>query len=157
MHRAQASMRIELFDVGDAERLREALEVRFEVFVEEQRVPRDEEVDAHDLVDAQAVHALARDESGRAIGAGRLYRASDGSAKIGRMAVRRSERGCGVGAALLEALIAAARSRGFTRATLDAQVHAIGFYMKAGFTPYGERIIDAGILHQPMESGPGCT
>lgn len=127
-----------------------ALAIRLRVFVEEQGVPPEEEVDAHDRTDAEAVHAIALDETGRPIGAGRYYVTEPATVQIGRMAVLPEARGRGAGEALLKALVAQARHRGFTRAHLHAQVHARDFYAKAGFEDDGETLWDAGILHQPM-------
>ncbi len=129
--------------------MREALAIRTRVFVGEQGVPPDEEIDAHDLTDPQAVHALVRFD-GRILGAGRFYVTGPRTVQIGRMAVEAQARGGGAGRALLEALVAEARRRGFRRAHLHAQTHARGFYAKAGFSDDGEPLWDAGILHQPM-------
>jgi predicted GNAT family N-acyltransferase len=141
---------VELFGIDDAERMRIACDIRTRVFVDEQGVPPDEEIDAHDLSDRDAVHALAYAEPGNPIGAGRFYIAEPGVAQIGRMAVLASARGTGAGAALLEALVAEARRRGFARAHLHAQTHARGFYLKGGFHDDGAIMWDAGIEHQPM-------
>ncbi len=129
--------------------MREALAIRTRVFVGEQGVPPEEEIDAHDRSDPDAVHALVRD-GGRILGAGRFYVSSAGTVQIGRMAVDGVARGGGAGRALLTALVAEARRRGFRRAHLHAQTHARGFYAKAGFADDGEPLWDAGILHQPM-------
>jgi len=123
--------------------------VRTRVFVDEQGVPLDEEIDAHDRSDPTAVHALAS-EGALAVGAGRYYVAAPGTVQVGRMAVLPSKRGAGVGRALLDALLGEARRRGFTRAHLHAQAYACEFYRKAGFFEDGEPLWDAGILHQPM-------
>jgi predicted GNAT family N-acyltransferase len=141
---------VELFDITDSERMHAALAIRLRVFVDEQGVPPDEEVDEHDRSDPSAVHAVARDGTGRTVGAGRYYVAAPGTVQIGRMAVLARVRGHGVGAALLGALVAEAERRGFARAHLHAQVHARDFYVKAGFSDDGPTIVDAGILHQPM-------
>ena len=130
--------------------MHEALAIRTRVFVEEQGVPPDEEVDDHDRQTAGAVHALVRDASARSIGAARFYPLDRHSVQIGRMAVAKDARGAGAGAALLAALCAAARERGFSRAHLHAQVQARDFYAKAGFWDDGAPLWDAGILHQPM-------
>ena len=143
-------MIVELFGISDAERMSRALAIRLRVFVEEQGVPPDEEVDTHDRDDPDAVHALALDATGRATGAGRYYVAEAGTAQIGRMAVLAEARGLGVGQALLTALVGEARRRGLERAHLHAQLHAHQFYRKAGFSDDGETLWDAGILHQPM-------
>jgi predicted GNAT family N-acyltransferase len=129
--------------------MREALAIRTRVFVAEQGVPPDEEIDAHDLTDLRAVHALVRDD-GRILGAGRFYVSGPRTVQIGRMAVDAAARGSGAGRALLTALLAEARRRGFLQAHLHAQTHARGFYAKAGFSDDGEPLWDAGILHQPM-------
>ena len=118
--------------------------LRTRVFIEEQQVPPSLEWD--DLVDAACWHVLARDADGQPIGCGRLL--PDGV--IGRMAVLPQARRRGVGAALLEALLQAARERGHGVVTLSAQVHALGFYAKAGFIAAGEVYPDAGIPHRAM-------
>jgi len=120
------------------------------VFVDEQGVPLELEIDEHDRDDFNAVHALAREEDGTAIGTGRFYELDPSSARIGRMAVDADRRKCGAGARLLEALIAEAQRRGFTRARLDAQTSAVDFYRKAGFQDDGAPFWEVGILHQPM-------
>jgi len=117
--------------------------VRTAVFIHEQGVPPDMEWD--DL-DEHCVHVLARDADGRAIGTGRLLP----DCKIGRMAVLRSARGQGVGAAILRALLAMARERGDTEIELSAQTHALGFYEKFGFVACGDEYQDVGIPHRSM-------
>ena len=133
--------RIELLS-WEAARSR-ASEVRFEVFVAEQGVPREIELDEHD---SQCLHALALDETGFPVGTGRLL--PDGH--IGRMAVRRAWRGRGVGGAILERLIDAARDRGDGEIALSAQVHALDFYRAYGFAEEGKPYVEAGIAHQQM-------
>jgi ElaA protein len=127
----------------------EALAIRLRVFVEEQGVPLDLEIDEHDRSDAAARHALVR-TGGVAVGTGRYYAADERTAQIGRMAVLAPSRGSGAGALLLEALVDAARGSGFARAHLWAQTHAAGFYRRAGFRDDGAVFLDAGIPHQPM-------
>lgn len=134
-------IRIELLS-WEAARSR-AAPIRFEVFVAEQGVPREIELDEHDPL---CLHALALDETGSAVGTGRLL--PDGH--IGRMAVRRAWRGRGIGGAILERLIEAARSRGDAEVALSAQVQALDFYRTYGFAEEGERYLEAGIEHQAM-------
>ena len=140
---------VEQFDVGDAARMALALEVRTRVFVEEQSVPLDLEIDEHDRDDGAAVHVIVR-EAGEAVGTGRFFVRDDGAVQIGRMAVLERARGRGVGAAMLRALMSEARRRGFRRARLDAQLHARKFYRDHGFVEEGEQFLDAGIVHQTM-------
>jgi predicted GNAT family N-acyltransferase len=134
-------IRIELCDWHKARE--EASRIRFAVFVDEQKVPAEIEMDAHD---ADCVHALAFAEDGQAVGTGRLL--PDGH--IGRMAVVKAWRGRGVGAALLEALTGEARRRGDPAVALSAQTHALEFYRRHGFAPEGEIYEEAGIPHQAM-------
>jgi predicted GNAT family N-acyltransferase len=120
----------------------EAQRIRFAVFVDEQRVPAELEVDE---IDAQCVHALAFHEN-QAIGTGRLL--PDGH--IGRMAVMKAWRGRGVGGAILQRLIQAAWERGDRKVLLSAQLHALPFYQRHRFVAYGGVYDEAGIPHQAM-------
>jgi len=133
-------LKIDLLDWEAAQR--EAKRIRFTVFVEEQRVPADLEMDEND---AESLHALAYAD-GRAIGTGRLL--PDGH--IGRMAVLKEWRGQGAGRAMLRRLIEAARQRGHPQVALSAQVHALEFYRAEGFEPEGAVYEEAGIPHQAM-------
>ena len=143
-------MDIELFDIHDTERMAAALAVRFVVFVAEQHVPAEDEIDDHDRTDGDARHALIRDGA-EAVAAGRYYRVAGTTAQVGRMAVLAAYRGQRIGRRLLDALVADARVRGLRRAALNAQDHAVAFYAKAGFTPFGVTLVECDILHQPME------
>ena len=118
--------------------------VRIAVFIVEQNIPEELEWDE---LDATSMHVIAEDGAGSPVGCGRLL--PDGY--IGRMAVISDWRGRGVGAAMLERLIALARTRGNGRALLNAQSHAIPFYARFGFTPVGQPFMEAGISHQAME------
>ncbi|MDQ3229295.1 MAG: GNAT family N-acetyltransferase [Pseudomonadota bacterium] len=118
--------------------------VRETVFVQEQNVPLAEE---WDMLDPECVHVIARATDGTPIGTGRLTP----ERKIGRMAVLREWRNKGVGDALLLALIAQAQERGWREVKLNSQVDAQRFYARHGFIPSGERFMEAGIEHQPMQ------
>jgi len=117
--------------------------VRMRVFVEEQRVPAEIELDEHDTA---SIHALAYDAQGAAIATGRLL--PDGH--IGRMAVLKEWRGKGVGSGILARLIDCARERGDRAVQLSAQTHALAFYRRHGFVEEGEVYLEAGIKHQQM-------
>lgn len=132
-----------------------ALEVRRAVFIVEQRVPEDEEIDAHDGDPAfvtTAVHVVAR-RGDRAIATGRLLLAPDEASRvhIGRVAVLASERRTGVGRAVMLALQAEARDRGLEGIALAAQLHAIPFYKRLGYEAHGAVFLDAGIEHRWMD------
>jgi predicted GNAT family N-acyltransferase len=117
--------------------------IRFEVFVEEQNVPAELEMDH---MDAVCLHAVAYDAAGTPIGTGRLL--PDGH--IGRMAVRKRGRGTGVGGALLQTLMAQAKARGDRQVVLSSQTHAAPFYQRHGFTLEGDEFFEAGIAHINM-------
>jgi predicted GNAT family N-acyltransferase len=119
-----------------------AAPIRFAVFVEEQGVPLDVELDE---MDEMSLHALAF-HNGNPVGTGRLL--PDGH--IGRMAVLKAWRGQGIGARILGRLMDEARARGDRDVVLSAQVGAIAFYRRYGFVEEGAEYMDAGIPHRQM-------
>jgi predicted GNAT family N-acyltransferase len=137
----EAAFRIEAIDYASG--VDDLRAVREPVFVQEQQVPIAMEWDA---LDPLCVHVIARDDAGKPIGTGRLTP----ERKVGRMAVLPDWRGRGVGDALLLALIEQAAQRHWPELRLHSQVSALGFYVKHGFVPYGERFMEAGIEHQRM-------
>ncbi len=124
----------------------EAHPIRTSVFVLEQCVPAELELDQFDL---KAHHALAYIKD-QCIGTARLVEQLDGKGQIGRMAVLNSHRKQGIGRQLLSALIELGRFRGIVEFELHAQVSAIPFYEKFGFLPYGSIYDEAGIPHRNM-------
>ena len=121
--------------------------LRREVFIDEQRIPEEMEWDAQD---ATALHAVAVNRLGKVIATGRLLQDAPGVARVGRMAVHRTMRGGGHGAAVLRALEAAARARGDREVTLHAQRSAERFYARLGYAVSGEPFDEAGITHIEM-------
>lgn len=122
-----------------------ALAIRIEVFVIEQKVPINEE---QDQLDKEATHfgAFAGE---KLVATGRLLQ-QDQLGKIGRMAVLRTYRGQGIGLALLNTIVAEAAKMELQEVKLGAQLHAIPFYEKAGFTAEGDPFTDAGLPHRMM-------
>ncbi len=135
------------FAAWDADRAALAA-IRRAVFINEQGVPEALEWDEHD---AHALHLLAFDARGRAVGCARLL--PDGH--VGRMAVLADARGSGAGSRLLEAAQDAARARGLRTLLLSAQSHAAGFYARHGFAEAGDAYLEAGILHIAMKKELG--
>ncbi|MER7839917.1 GNAT family N-acetyltransferase [Streptomyces sp. NPDC096040] len=130
--------------------------VRKQVFVVEQGVPEDLEYDEYD---ATALHVLAIREDGVPLGTGRLLfgettaEKTDGDpslGSLGRLAVSQEARGLGIGVALVRAIEDAARARGLRAVDLHAQTHALGFYERLGYEPYGPEYEEAGIPHRGM-------
>jgi YbgC/YbaW family acyl-CoA thioester hydrolase len=126
-----------------------AAEVRRAVFIDEQGI---DEAEEWDEADDQALHAVVCNLAGLPVATGRLIHAGmpPGEAKIGRMAVRRSARGIGLGAQVLRALIEAARGRGVRHISLSAQISARAFYTRYGFVAEGDLYDEVGIPHQRM-------
>ena len=116
--------------------------VRMAVFVEEQGVGRETELDGED---AGCRHFLAEDADGEPIGAARLV----ATGQIGRMAVLADWRRRGVGAQLLAHAVAAARQDG-RQVFLHAQAQAVPFYERNGFKVVGGPFDEAGISHRKM-------
>jgi predicted GNAT family N-acyltransferase len=125
----------------------DARRLRTEVFVDEQRIPKELEQDA---ADAAAVHAVASNRLGRAVATGRLILAAPGVAQVGRLAVNRVLRGGQIGRQVLQALTEAARARGDREVLLHAQRSAEGFYERLGYQRRGEPFDEAGIAHVEM-------
>ena len=112
----------------------EATTLRMAVFVQEQGIPAELEVDE---MDALALHAVAYGPQGQAVATGRLLPAQAGQARVGRMAERE----------------AAARARGDREVLLHAQSSAAAFYRRAGFVAQGEPFDEVGIAHITMVLG----
>lgn len=135
---------------GINELFAEAMAIRTEVFVVEQRVPVELE---RDHIDEVAIHALLRVD-GVYVGTGRvcLDAKTETVAKLGRIAVLKPWRGRGYGLALTRALITIAYEHlGADRVLLHSQVSARAFYEKLGFKGAGKEFMEAGIEHLVME------
>lgn len=113
------------------------------VFIQEQNVPPELEWDG---LDQTGIHAIAYDKAGHAIATGRVL--PDGH--IGRMAVLAHWRNKGVGSTILQLLVKYALEQLGCKPWLDAQTHAVDFYLRHGFEVRGEIFTDAGILHRHM-------
>ena len=133
--------------VTTREDLAAAYEIREAVFVSGQGVPLELE---RDVLDRVAVHVLAR-RDGQPVATGRLVARDDGVGVLGRIAVIASERGTGLGVAVMRALEDNARELGLDRIELHAQTHALAFYQRLGYSPAGEEYVEAGIPHLSMD------
>lgn len=124
----------------------DAFLVRQKVFIQEQGVPAELELDEFD---SSAAHILAYQDA-HCIGTGRLVNLSAKQAQIGRMAVLAKFRGKGIGKQILQKLVDLAASQGVREIILHSQVSAIPFYEKLGFQAQGEVYDEAGIPHRNM-------
>ncbi|KXZ13521.1 acetyltransferase [Bacillus nakamurai] len=126
--------------------INDAFFVRKEVFVKEQQVPEEEEIDH---LEDTSEHIVIYDGS-QPVGAGR-WRFKDGYAKLERICVMKSHRSLGVGAIIMQALEKAAAARGASAFILNAQTQAVPFYEKQGYhVTSKEEFLDAGIPHLEM-------
>lgn len=120
--------------------------VRRAVFVDEQNVPAELEIDGRD---SECTHFLAYVD-GELLGCARM-RVVDGVAKAERVAVHSPQRGLGIGRALMRQMEAVAREQGFSRIKLSAQVPVIPFYERIGYRCFGDEFVEAGIPHRWMD------
>jgi predicted GNAT family N-acyltransferase len=121
--------------------------LRRTVFTEEQGVSA---ADEQDGLDDQCIHLLAL-QDGVPVGTARLMPIGD-IGKVGRVCVLQQARGTGLGFALMRAAVDQFRTMpGIKHVKLGAQTHALAFYERLGFTPYGDIFLDAGIPHRNME------
>jgi predicted GNAT family N-acyltransferase len=130
----------------DERELAAALALREEVFCGEQGVTLDGDRDGYD---DEALHLVAVE--GEVMGTCRMLIEPGGTARFGRLCVRRSARGRGIAARLLAAAEQEARAAGAVRIGMHAQTDALSLYRRAGYAPYGERFDEEGIEHLGME------
>ncbi|KKB75990.1 acetyltransferase [Devosia soli] len=129
-----------------------AFAVRREVFVWEQKVPQEEELDHYDLT---AIHYVAISE-GDVVGTLRLIDMPEHT-KIGRVAVRQAWRGRGIARKLIEKAMADKRASGKNRFYLTAQSDKLALYEKLGFVAFGPEFIDGGMPHRAMRDYDKAT
>jgi predicted GNAT family N-acyltransferase len=153
---------------SDDHRYEDALSVRYAVFVDEQGVPEELEVDDHeasathfvgyadddaDADDADSEtrgHGEADGAGGEPVAAARLREYEPCVGKVERVAVRAEHRGEGLGAAVMDAVEAYATREGFDELYLHAQLHVEAFYAARGYERDGEPFTEAGIEHVAM-------
>src|SRR5258706_16258284 len=121
--------------------------VRMAVFVDEQKVPPWEEMDAFD---ESADHfAVFRDSE--IVGTARIVDIGDNTGKIGRVAILKESRNIGLGRALMLHVVVLGFEK-YESLILDAQLPVIPFYERLGFAVVGDVFLDAGIEHKRMVS-----
>jgi predicted GNAT family N-acyltransferase len=135
--------------VQSEQEMADALSVRKIVFIEEQEVPADLEIDEHDQPDSGTIHFVAY-KADTPVGASRLRPYTPGVGKVERVAVNKSERGTGLGRQIMLVMEDTAQKQGFQSLKLNAQTHAQPFYEKLGYEPHGDVFDEAGIEHIAM-------
>ncbi len=131
--------------IAEKNDIKKVFALRSEVFVDEQNVPMEIELDEED---AHAVHIIA-EEDGVTVGCARLI-PSENEGHIGRLAVKKVFRGRGIGADICRFITDHCLAEGHTYIWLNSQLHAVGFYEKLGFKTDGKIFTEAGIEHIKM-------
>jgi predicted GNAT family N-acyltransferase len=135
--------------ITDTNEREKAYAIRRKVFIAEQKVPVELEMDEYDChIDTK--HVLLINDKGDAVGTARFRPYGDGILKIERVAVLAEQRGSGAGRMIMEAIENEAQKSGSSCMKLGAQLHAREFYERLGYQGYGEVYLDAGIQHIDM-------
>lgn len=123
----------------------DAFSVRRTVFIDEQQVPEEEEIDQFEEV---ATHFVVYDNQ-QPVGAGR-FRLVDGLGKVERICVLSTHRKRGVGKMLMNKVEEIAKDQNISKLKLNAQTHAEVFYQSLGYKTVSDVFMDAGIPHVTM-------
>ena len=134
--------------VESGKELTEASKIRKEVFVEEQGISGDIELDNHD---SEALHIVVKDGK-RVIGTARVLFPAPGVAKIERMAILRPFRRKGIGSRIITFLNTELKNRQIRKVVLHAQYPVVAFYKSCGFEEAGLPFWEAGIKHIKMQT-----
>ncbi|GGA74207.1 GNAT family N-acetyltransferase [Ornithinibacillus halotolerans] len=132
-------------EVTTPEEKEHAFLVRKEVFVDEQNVPMDIEIDEYEDV---AIHFIGY-ENDRPVAASRL-RFVEEYGKLERICVLKEYRGKSIGKAIIHEMEMIIKEKGYLKAKLNAQTHAEDFYQKLGYQTVSDEFLDAGIPHVTM-------
>lgn len=136
--------------VQSQQELDACLDIWREVFIVEQEVPEELEVDEYDVLGTDITHVLVYDDQHHPVATARLMPYEQGSVKVQRVAVLRSVRGQGYGAAIMRVLEELATKQNYQQVVLDAQCHAEDFYKKLGYAVVSDKFMEAGIEHVRM-------
>jgi len=133
--------------VKNKKELEKVFKIRIIVFVDEQKVPPELELDEFDTL-SKAKHVIML-YKGKPIGAARI-RFPKNNAKLERLALLKEYRGKGFGKAIIEYMVEYCQKKKPKEIVLHGQCYAENFYRKCGFIPRGKIFMDAGIKHIEM-------
>ena len=119
-----------------------SLKIRRKVFIEEQGIP--EEIEMDKSINATSVLALINSQY---VGTARYQRTESGI-KLERFAVLKEYRGLGIGKALVHFICK--KIDNSETIYLHAQESVVSFYMQFGFKTVKDRFFEAGIPHWQM-------
>lgn len=136
-------MKIDIKFISSDEEFHSCLSIRRQVFILGQSIPESIEMDDGSI---DATYVLASIE-GAPVGTARYRKTIDG-VKLERFAVLKKYRNLGIGKALVLFIIGELKKEKYIY--LNAQESVIDFYQKLGFSPVGNRFVEAEIPHQKM-------
>ena len=133
--------------VASDKELKDAFEVRRQVFVEEQGISEDIELDDYDR---EALHMVVKNGE-KVIGTARVLFLAANQAKLERMAILKPFRRKGIGSRIIAFLNEELRNRQINQVFLHAQYPVVAFYKSCGFKESGSPFWEAGIKHIKMQ------
>ena len=132
--------------VTTKEELSDAFSIRREVFVHEQGVSIENELDSYEEV---ATHIVGYAENGAPFAVAR-FRPYEDAAKVERVAIKSSYRQSGNGRQLMQFVEEVAQKEGYSTLVLNAQCQAEHFYRSLGYEAEGEVFLEENIEHIRM-------
>ena len=129
------------------EAFQDAYPIRLQVFVHEQNIPIDLEIDEYDQVAQHLIVFLNL----KPIGTARIFNADgneESHLKIGRLALLEEHRHQGIGSKMMERLLDYAQNNNCKKLSLNAQIDALAFYEKFGFIAEELVFDEGGISHR---------
>jgi len=127
------------------EEKKQAFHIRTAVFVHEQHVPKEEELDEYDET---AIHMIGY-QNNQPVAASRL-RFIDDYGKLERICVLKEHRGKYYGQQMIRFMEKVIIDQSYKKAILNAQTHAENFYGQLGYHTISDEFLDAGIPHVTM-------
>lgn len=113
----------------------EIIKLRKEVFVKEQGIPLELELDGKD---DESLFSIATDKDNHVIAAGRLTFVNQREGIVSRIAVHQNYRGKGIARKIVTHLELLAKKKGLTRLTLKPHDYLHDFYASLGYKKYGD-------------------
>ena len=135
---------LKIKEVETKQEYEQILNIRKKVFIEEQKVPKDIEIDEYETKSTQFVVYLNKEP----IGCARIR--FNNFAKLERIAIIKQYRGKGFGTKLTQYLIDYCHKKNIFHIRLNSQLYVAEFYKKIGFKRFGEVFFEAGIKHVEM-------
>ena len=123
-----------------------AFKIRKEIFINEQNIPKNLEIDGSDKYAKNMILTI----DNKPIGTGRLIEI-DNKMYIGRIAILKEHRKKGYATKIINFLLDEAKNMGYNEVFIHSQLHAKEFYEKIGFKAFGEEFLEANIPHINMK------